>query len=236
MINIANRLTRLHRQTLFIPDPVLTPHVLCPGFPGVTPGLQPHLLPAFTSAVAAASAAAKLSSEVTSSGLSRMTSVTPEAEHSVSSLRSPHPASLPARLSPDSRPSPSKSGAGSHLSASTPRSELSDDGKRSGHDDIAEDEDMETGIVRPSSAGAMSSGSVDEDLEDESMSHEDEGGDIAEAEDLSIKAHVPTKMTEVDSSTLSPASNSLIGELMSKFGFNDIQEYQVSCCDSLQCN
>lgn len=85
---------------------------------------------------------------------------------------------------------------------------------------------MEADIVRPSSNGAMSSGSVDEDLEDESMSHEDEGGDIAE--DLSIKAHSPAKISEVDSSTLSPTPNSLIGELMSKFGFNDIQEYQVS--------
>ena len=88
---------------------------------------------------------------------------------------------------------------------------------------------MEADIVRPSSVGAMSSGSVDEDLEDESMSHEDDGTDIAEAEDLSIKGNSPTKISEVDSSTLSPTPNSLIGELMSKFGFNDIQEYQVSC-------
>ena len=176
-------------------------------------GLHPHLLPAFTSAMAAA----KLSSEVTSSGLSRLTSaVTSEADP-----RSPHNAPRPAYLSPDPRPSPSKS-------ASPPRSELSDEGKRSGQDDIAEEEDMDADIVRPSSTGAMSSGSVDEDLEDESMSHEDEGADIAEAEDLSIKAHSPTKISEVDSSTLSPTPNSLIGELMSKFGFNDIQEYQVS--------
>ena len=169
-------------------------------------------------------AAAKLSSEVTSSGLSRMTSAPSESDLS---RRSPHPAPRPSYLSsPDSRPSPSKSAAGSHLSASTPRSELSDEGKRSGQDDIAEDEDMDADIVRPSSTGAMSSGSVDEDLEDESMSHEDEGGDIAE--DLSIKAHSPAKISEVDSSTLSPTPNSLIGELMSKFGFNDIQEYQVS--------
>ena len=162
-------------------------------------------------------AAAKLSSEVTSSGLSRLTSaVTSEADPQLVTR-----AARPSYLSPDSRPSPSKS-------ASTPRSELSDDGKRSGQDDIAEEEDMDADIVRPSSTGAMSSGSVDEDLEDESMSHEDEGADIAEAEDLSIKAHSPTKISEVDSSTLSPTPNSLIGELMSKFGFNDIQEYQVS--------
>ena len=196
----------------------------------MSPGLQSHLLPAFTSAMAAA----KLSSDVTSSGLSRLTGSAPTSDatdHSVTPLRSPHPASRPAYLSPDSRPSPAKSGgSNSHISASTPRSELSDtEGKRSGQDDIAEEEDMEADIVRPSSAGAMSSGSVDEDLEDESMSHEDDGTDIAEAEDLSIKGNSPTKISEVDSSTLSPTPNSLIGELMSKFGFNDIQEYQVSC-------
>ena len=78
--------------------------------------------------------------------------------------------------------------------------------------------------ARPASVGAMSSGSVDEDLEDESMGEiNEDDDDIAEAEDLSVKS--PTKSSE--SSTPSPASNSLIGELMSKFGFNDIQEYQV---------
>merc|ERR1719225_1077811 len=66
------------------------------------------------------------------------------------------------------------------------------------------------------------------------MSHEDEGGDIAE--DLSIKAHSPAKISEVDSSTLSPTPNSLIGELMSKFGFNDIQEYQEAYRKALQEN
>ena len=82
---------------------------------------------------------------------------------------------------------------------------------------------------RPSSPAAMSSGSVDEDLEDESIGDnpEDED-DIAEAEDLSIKSQTPTKSNDTGSSNPSPASNSLIGELMSKFGFNDIQEYQVT--------
>ena len=85
--------------------------------------------------------------------------------------------------------------------------------------------DTEDSAERPGSVAAMSSGSVDEELEDESMGDniEDED-DIAEAEDLSIKSQTPTKS---ESSNPSPASNSLIGELMSKFGFNDIQEYQV---------
>ena len=83
--------------------------------------------------------------------------------------------------------------------------------------------------ARPSSTGAMSSGSVDEELEDESMEEtvEDED-DIAEAEDLSLKSPTKSEATNSSSSNQSPASNSLIGELMSKFGFNDIQEYQVS--------
>ena len=83
--------------------------------------------------------------------------------------------------------------------------------------------------LRPSSTGAMSSGSVDEELEDESMGEagEDED-DIAEAEDLSLKSPTKSEATNSSSSNQSPASNSLIGELMSKFGFNDIQEYQVS--------
>ena len=41
------------------------------------------------------------------------------------------------------------------------------------------------------------------------------------------KSQTPTKSNDGSSSNPSPASNSLIGELMSKFGFNDIQEYQV---------
>ena len=100
----------------------------------------------------------------------------------------------------------------------------------------AKSKDMELDILdssskdlRPSSTGAMSSGSVDEELEDESMGEagEDED-DIAEAEDLSLKSPTKSEATNSSSSNQSPASNSLIGELMSKFGFNDIQEYQVS--------
>ena len=89
--------------------------------------------------------------------------------------------------------------------------------------------DSSTKEARPSSTGAMSSGSVDEELEDESMEEtvEDEE-DIAEAEDLSLKSPTKSEATNSSSSNQSPASNSLIGELMSKFGFNDIQEYQVS--------
>ena len=82
---------------------------------------------------------------------------------------------------------------------------------------------------RPSSTGAMSSGSVDEELEDESMEEAvEDDEDIAEAEDLSLKSPTKSEATNSSSSNQSPASNSLIGELMSKFGFNDIQEYQVS--------
>merc|ERR1719356_470096 len=60
--------------------------------------------------------------------------------------------------------------------------------------------------------------------------------DITEAEDLSLKSQTPTKSNDGSSSNPSPASNSLIGELMSKFGFNDIQEYQEAYRKALQEN
>ena len=94
--------------------------------------------------------------------------------------------------------------------------------------DEEEDMEIQRDNGRPLSAGALSSGSVDEDLEDESMGEiNEDDDDIAEAEDLSLKSQTPTKSNDGSSSNPSPASNSLIGELMSKFGFNDIQEYQV---------
>ena len=72
----------------------------------------------------------------------------------------------------------------------------------------------------------MSSGSVDEDLEEESMDSVED--DIAEAEDLSLKSPEgsPVKPEQAARSGVHGAPNSLIGELMNKFGFNDIQEYQ----------
>lgn len=92
--------------------------------------------------------------------------------------------------------------------------------------DHVEADDSMTG-ERPTSVGAMSSGSVDEDLEDESIEDSQED-DIAEAEDLSLKS--PVKTEDPSMIPLVPGSqapnSSLIGELMSKFGFNDIQEYQ----------
>jgi len=80
--------------------------------------------------------------------------------------------------------------------------------------------------ISPSSPAAMSSGSVDEDLEEESMDSVED--DIAEAEDLSLKSPEgsPVKPEQTARSGIHGAPNSLIGELMNKFGFNDIQEYQ----------
>merc|ERR1719242_1361272 len=108
----------------------------------------------------------------------------------------------------------------------------------------ARSKDMEVDVLdssskdpRPSSTGAMSSGSVDEELEDESMGEAaDDEDDIAEAEDLSLKSPTKSEATNSSSSNQSPASNSLIGELMSKFGFNDIQEYQEAYRKALQEN
>ena len=87
-----------------------------------------------------------------------------------------------------------------------------------------------------SGSEAHSSGSVDEDLLDEAMD-EDEAD---EAEDLTTKSvstpHSTPASTPVPSSSSAeklqpPVGNSLmtgsmIGDLMSKFGFSDIQEYQ----------
>ena len=97
---------------------------------------------------------------------------------------------------------------------------------------------MRNGLISGSEGDKHSSGSVDEDLLDEAM-EEDEAD---EAEDLTTKSvstpHSTPASTPVPSSSsaekLQPGvpqpsalmSGSMIGDLMSKFGFSDIQEYQ----------
>ncbi len=92
-----------------------------------------------------------------------------------------------------------------------------------------------------------SSGSVDEELLEEGMDVEDEAD---EAEDLTTKSlstaastpastPVPSSSSEraAASSSVPPAgttTGSMIGDLMSKFGFNDIQEYQEAYRKALQ--
>ena len=209
---------------------ILTISCFLPGYPA--PGLPPHLLPAFSSA---ATLAAKLSSpssmprpasghDTTASSLARSS-----AADTKSTASPPRPCASEQSLYSRSPDKTSRSPTPHNLLLSTEQSEHSDTGKKSlaSADTETEDAVMEAAETeeRPGSVAAMSSGSVDEELEDESMGDnvEDED-DIAEAEDLSIKSQTPTKS---ESSNPSPASNSLIGELMSKFGFNDIQEYQV---------
>ena len=87
-----------------------------------------------------------------------------------------------------------------------------------------------------------SSGSVDEDMLEDGMDCEDEED---EAEDLTTKSastpHSTPTNTPVPSSSSEqiPKSNnlntgSMIGDLMSKFGFSDIQEYQEAYRKALQ--
>ena len=162
--------------------------------------------------------------DTTASSLARSS-----AADTKSTASPPRPCASEQSLYSRSPDKTSRSPTPHNLSLSTEQSEHSDTGKKSlaSADTETEDAVMEAAETeeRPGSVAAMSSGSVDEELEDESMGDnvEDED-DIAEAEDLSIKSQTPTKS---ESSNPSPASNSLIGELMSKFGFNDIQEYQV---------
>jgi len=101
--------------------------------------------------------------------------------------------------------------------------------------------DHNNGTVRPESANAdqLSSGSVDDNLEDEeNMDIADEDED--EAEDLTTRSVSTPTSTPVSTPVPSSSSergcppNSLVGELMSKFGFNDIQEYQEAYRKALQ--
>ena len=105
-------------------------------------------------------------------------------------------------------------------------------------DHLEPDSSMRNGLISGSEGDKHSSGSVDEDLLDEAM-EEDEAD---EAEDLTTKSvstpHSTPASTPVPSSSsaekLQPGvpqpsalmSGSMIGDLMSKFGFSDIQEYQ----------
>ena len=70
-------------------------------------------------------------------------------------------------------------------------------------------------------SGAISSGSVDEDLieTDDQMDITDEGDDVEEAEDLSIK---PCQEPGSPSSQGENVS-SMLGLLINKFGFSNIQ-------------
>ena len=104
--------------------------------------------------------------------------------------------------------------------------------------------------VAPDSSGKIttngdtdkhSSGSVDEDMLDEGMECDDED----EAEDLTTKSAstphstptntpVPSSSSEQIPKSASLSTGSMIGDLMSKFGFSDIQEYQEAYRKALQ--
>ena len=99
-------------------------------------------------------------------------------------------------------------------------------------------------LVSGSEGDKHSSGSVDEDLLDEAMEEEDEAEDlttrsVSTPHSTPASTPVPSsssaeKLTSVSTTVSAPSgpgilpnmSGSMIGDLMSKFGFSDIQEYQ----------
>ena len=148
-------------------------------------------------------------------------------------------------LSPASPPMTTLNGQGpltprSHSSTPRPKSPAnsirSEKASPSEKGDKEEPDSSRNGISG-SEGDKHSSGSVDEDLLDDAMEEDDND----EAEDLTTKSvstpHSTPASTPVPSSSsaekvqppANPAglmSGSMIGDLMSKFGFSDIQEYQ----------
>ena len=74
-------------------------------------------------------------------------------------------------------------------------------------------------------SGAISSGSVDEDLieTDDQMDITDEGDDVEEAEDLSIKTCQEPGSPTSQGENVSSSPSSMLGLLINKFGFSNIQ-------------
>ncbi|XP_040565054.1 uncharacterized protein Cph isoform X1 [Lepeophtheirus salmonis] len=94
-------------------------------------------------------------------------------------------------------------------------------------------------------ADKQSSGSVDEEMLDEGMECDDEESQRRrpgeeEAEDLTTKSPLnatpiaPSNASSTPVSSTPPTTGSMIGDLMSKFGFSDIQEYQEAYRKALQ--
>ena len=90
-------------------------------------------------------------------------------------------------------------------------------------------------LISGSEGDKHSSGSVDEDLLDEGMEEEDEAEDLTTksvSTPLSTPASTPVPHSSAEKlgapgfMTPNIMSGSMIGDLMSKFGFSDIQEYQ----------
>ncbi len=89
------------------------------------------------------------------------------------------------------------------------------------------------GLISGSEGDKHSSGSVDEDLLDEAMEEEDEAEDLTTksvSTPQSTPASTPVPSSSSTEKPIKPLGNimsgSMIGDLMSKFGFSDIQEYQ----------
>ena len=149
--------------------------------------------------------------------------LTPRSHSSTPRPKSPTDSIRSEKLSP-----PSLKGLGEKDKADLPDSSFGKNGLGNGL------------LINGSDGDKHSSGSVDEDLLDEAMEEED-----YEAEDLTTRSvstphstpastPVPSsssaeKVTSVSTTVTSGIpgmSGSMIGDLMSKFGFSDIQEYQ----------
>ncbi|QQP55052.1 Putative LOC100743078 [Caligus rogercresseyi] len=99
-------------------------------------------------------------------------------------------------------------------------------------DDEANNNNNSCNTAGSNNGDKQSSGSVDEEMLDEGMECEEDGRREDEAEDLSTRQS-PLKS---NNPPVVPAGStgSMIGDLMSKFGFSDIQEYQEAYRKALQ--
>ena len=191
------------------------------------------------SAAAAAAAAAKDPLDFYSQRLKQLAgSTSPDPRRPTTAS-----ASFP---SPNSSPSTDKLDKRPHSNSSTPRpqsiltptgSVKSDSLKNSPSDDKENKRSPVSSDVAPDSSEKApnglsdgdkhSSGSVDEDLLEEGMDCDDNEAEDLTTKSVSTPASTPAG-TPVPSSTSEKigTTGSMIGDLMSKFGFSDIQEYQ----------
>ena len=158
----------------------------------------------------------------------------------VSMLERPDKRATPGSHSSTPRPGPVPTPTDSVRSDSTKPSPNDKSDKQMSSPAISESNIADlSGKMNGGESDKHSSGSVDEDLLDDNM--EEDEDDDEEAEDLTTKSlstsHSTPTTTPVPSSSSErpgPLVGSMIGDLMNKFGFNDIQEYQEAYRKALQ--
>lgn len=158
----------------------------------------------------------------------------------VSAMERPDKRATPGSHSSTPRPGPVATPTDSIRSDSTKPSPNDKCDKQMSSPAISESNPADlSGKINGGGSDKHSSGSVDEDLLDDNMDEDEE--DDEEAEDLTTKSvstpHSTPTTTPVPSSSSErpgPLVGSMIGDLMNKFGFNDIQEYQEAYRKALQ--